>query len=244
MSRSSNLGLVLAVVALPALLAGFDAHAMGLRSLVALPVDKGGSVLRLTFESADEAATEVLITNLAYGIGARQTLLLGLPYRVDPGGDNRSGDGSLLYRHIAWQRDSFAGTRRLGLLVGALAPAQSDSDSAAQFGAVFTWFEGRNEFDADLVFQAGNGERADAARYDLSWQYRLQPARYPEWGLAREWHGVLELNGRWRDDEDVVHQATVGLQWIHPRAVLEGGYARDISNGDEELLLLSTRFHF
>ncbi len=244
MPRPIKRAAILAAIAVLISLAGLDARAMGLRSLVALPVDKGGSVLRLTLESADEAATDVLIANLAYGIGARQTLLLGLPYRVDPGGDDRSGDGSLLYRHIAWQRDSFAGTRRLGLLVGALASSQSDDDPAAQIGAVYTWFENRNEFDADLVFQAGSGDRPDAARYDLSWQYRLHPERYPEWGLSREWHGVIELNGRWRDGEDVVHQATVGLQWVHPRAVLEGGFARDISNGSEELLLLSTRFHF
>lgn len=232
MPRPNNRAAILAGIAILSSLVGIDVRAMGLRSLVALPVDKGGSVVRLTLESADEAATDVLIANLAYGIGARQTLLLGLPYRLDPGSGDRSGDGSLLYRHIVRQRDNFAGTRRLGLLVGALTPAQSDSDSAAQVGAVFTWFENRDEFDADLVCQAGNGERAGAARYDLSWQHRLHPASYPEWGPGREWHGVLEPNGRWCEDEDIIHQATVGLQWIHPRAVLEGGYARDIRNGD------------
>ncbi len=235
---------VLSGLALLAFLASPGTEAMGLRSLVALPVDKGGSVVRLTLEATDEADTDTLITSLAYGIGARQTFLLGLPYRVDPGGEDRSGDASLLYRHIVWQRDRFAGTQRLGLLFGAIAPAQSDDDSATQLGLVFTRFHGRNEIDANLVYAAGSGDRADGARYDVSWQYRLRPERYPEWGLGTEWNGVLELNGRWRDGEDVVHQATLGLQWIHPRAVLEGGYARDISNGDEQLLLLSTRFHF
>jgi hypothetical protein len=74
---------------------------MGLRSLVALPVDKGGSVVRFTLESADEANTDHLITNVAYGISADQTLLLGLPYRIEPDEQDRMGDLSILYRHIS-----------------------------------------------------------------------------------------------------------------------------------------------
>lgn len=217
---------------------------MGLRSLVALPVDKGGSVFRFSLQSAEEAEVDAFLTNAAYGISAEQTLLLGLPYRIEPAGEDRTGDLSVLYRHIVWREDYLEGTDRLGLLLGALLPSQSENDSAVQAGLVFTHFKNRNEIDGDLVYRFGNGERPDSARYDLSWQYRLGPARRPAWGLVPELYSVLELNGRWQEDEDVVHQATVGLQWIHPRLVLEGGIVRDISNGDETLVLLSTRLHF
>lgn len=217
---------------------------MGLRSLVALPVDKGGSVVRFTLESTDDANTDYLITNAAYGLSADQTLLFGLPYRIEPAGSDRTGDLSVLYRHIVWREDNWDGTNRLGLLIGALLPSQTESDSAAQAGLVFTHFKNRNEIDSDLVYRFGNDDRLDSARYDISWQYRLHPVKRPAWGLAPELNSVLELNGRWLEDEDVVHQVTVGLQWIHPRLVLEGGVVRDISNGSESRVLLSTRFHF
>ena len=42
---------------------------------------------------------------------------------------------------------------------------------------------------------------------------------------------VLEL-WPWLEDEDVVHQLTTRLQWIHPQWVLEDGMARDIYNGN------------
>lgn len=217
---------------------------MGLRSLVALPVDKGGTVVRFTLQSTEEEERDTFITSAAYGISANQTLLLGLPYRIEPADEDRTGDLSVLYRHIVWRKDYLEGTDRLGLLLGTLLPSQSENDSAVQAGLVFTHFKNRNEIDGDLVYRFGNDDRRDRARYDLSWQYRLGPARRPAWGLAPELNSVLELNGRWQQDEEVVHQATVGLQWIHPRLVLEGGIVRDISNGDETLILLSTRLHF
>lgn len=218
--------------------------AMGLRSLVALPVDKDGSVFRFSLQSAREAEVDSFNANAAYGISAEQTLLLGLPYRLEPAGGDRTGDLSILYRHIVLREDYLEGTDRLGLLLGALLPSQSEDDPATQAGLVFTRFKNRNEFDADLVYAFANGDRPDSARYDLSWQYRLSPARRPAWGLVPELNTVLELNGRWQQEDDVVHQVTAGLQWIHPRLVLEGGVVRDISNGDETLILLSTRLHF
>ena len=51
---------------------------MGLRSLVALPVDKGGSVLRFSLQSAEESEIDSFLTNAAYGISTEQTLLFGL----------------------------------------------------------------------------------------------------------------------------------------------------------------------
>jgi hypothetical protein len=221
-----------------------SASAMGLRSLVALPVDKGGSVVRFTLETADEADTDYLITSAAYGISADQTMLLGLPYRIEPDDQDRTGDLSVLYRHISWREDKLDGTDRLGLLMGALLPSQADDNSAVQAGLVFTHFKNRNEIDSDLLYRFGKDDRLDSARYDISWQYRLRPSRRPAWGLVPELNTVLELNGRWLEDEDVVHQLTTGLQWIHPQWVLEGGMARDIRNGNETRLILSTRFHF
>lgn len=217
---------------------------MGLRSLVALPVEKGGSVVRFSLQSAEEEEIDSFITNAAYGISAEQTLLFGLSYRIEPAGEERTGDLSALYRHIVWRTDYREGTDRLGLLLGALLPSQSENDPATQAGLVFTHFKNRNEIDGDLIYRFGNGDRLDDARYDLSWQYRLSPARRPAWGLTPELNSVLELNGRWQEDEDMVHQVTVGLQWVHPRVVLESGIVRDISNGDETLILLSTRFHY
>ena len=217
---------------------------MGLRSLVALPVDKGGSVVRFTLESANKANTDYLITSAAYGINADQTLLLGLPYRIEPEDQDPTGDFSVLYRHISWREDKRDGTNRLGLLVGALLPSQTDDSSAVQAGLVFTHFKNRNEIDSDLLYRFGKDDRLDSARYDISWQYRLRPTRRPAWGLVPELNTVLELNGRWLENEDIVHQLTTGLQWIHPQWVLEGGMARDISNGNETRLILSTRYHF
>lgn len=226
------------------LFAASSLNAMGLRSLVALPVDTGGIVTRFSLESSDKADRDDLVISAAYGISASQTLLLGQSYRIDPAGKDRSGDLSLLYRHIVLREDYFAGTNRLGLLAGTLTPSQSSQDSALQVGLVYTHFKNRNEIDTDLLYRIGNGDRPDSARYDISWQYRLMPARRPAWGLTPELNTVLELNGRWRDDAETVHQLTAGLQWIHPQLVIEGGVVRDISNGDETIVLLSTRFHF
>jgi hypothetical protein len=219
-------------------------YAMGLRSFVALPVEKNGAVIRFTLERVRDADSSVLQTSAAYGLDANQTLLLGLPYRVTSGGKDRIGDFSLLYRYIAWRKDSYSGTDRLGLLGGAVVASDSDRDSAIQVGLVYTHFKNRHEIDGDILYQAGIDDRIDTARYDLSWQYRLSPANRPDWGLPAELYGVLELNGRWLDDEDVIHQVTAGLQWIHQKLVIEGGIVKDIRNGDESRVILGTRFHF
>ena len=58
-----------------------------------------------------------------------------------------------------------------------------------------------------------------------------------------ELNTVLEL-WPWLEDEDVVNQLTTRLQWIHPQWVLAGGMARDIYNGNETRLILSTGFDF
>lgn len=219
-------------------------QAMGLRSFVALPVDKGGYISRFLYQDNLDTDQSALIANLAYGISSKQTLLLGVPYLSSPGRENRFGDLSLLFRQTLWQRDQPGTTHRLGLLAGALVSTHSDADSGLQLGLVFTEYSGRNEWDVDALVVLGSGNRPNSGRYDVSWQYRLAPSRYPDWGISSQLNSVLELNGRWVDGGDFIHQVTAGLQWLHPRWVLEGGLFKDI-NGPEELgTLLSVRFHF
>lgn len=222
---------------------------MGLRSFVALPVESGGMVVRLAVEHARETDTNTLITSAAYGISAKQTLLLGAPYRLSPAGSNRQGDVSVLYRHIVWQQDHLSGTNRLGLLGGVLIPADdiptgSHQEAAVQAGFVFTHFKNRHEIDIDALYQAGMDNRPDTGRYDISWQYRLAPNQRPDWGIAPEIYSVLEFNGRWREGQSTTHQVTTGLQWVHQQWVVEGGVAKDINNKHELRYILSTRFHF
>lgn len=167
----------LALAGIAACVFSASLYGMGLRSFVALPLDKGGAVVRFQFERNRDAGVSLGIANFAYGIGVKHTLLLGLPLRLSPGGSDRWGDLGLLYRYTTWQQDYAGGTRRFALLGGVVVPTDDGRDAAIQAGFV-------------------------------------------------------------------VHQLTVGLQWIHPRWVLEGGVFQDI-NGPEELhFLLSTRFHF
>ncbi len=211
-----------------------NVYGMGLRSFVALPVEKEGAVMRLAIEHVQDAEKDTLITNIAYGFSAKQTLLLGLPYRLSPAGNNRQGDLSVLYRQILWQEDSFSGTNRLGVLTGAVVPSDNDrGDAAAQAGLVFTHFRNRNEIDIDALYQAGIDNRLDTDRYDLSWQYRLSPIERPNWGVIQELNSVLELNGRWNEGSTVVHQVTDGLQWVHQKWVIEGGVTKDMKNGNK-----------
>ncbi len=221
-----------------------DAVAMGLRSFVALPLEKGGVVLRLFDQHNLSEDVNVLTTSLAYGIGRKQTLFFALPYRLSPSGSDRTGDLSVLYRHTVWQVDDTAGTSRLGLLGGGLVPTDSDRDGRLQVGAVATFYRRRHEWDMNVLWVQGLGNAPNAARYDISWQYRLTPASYPEWGVGSEWDGVLELNGRWVEGNTFVHQVTAGLQWIHLRWVLEGGIVQDLNGPQDTRLILSTRIHF
>ncbi len=219
------------------------AHAMGLRSFVALPVEKGGAVGRMQLERNTDQDIERSTVNLAYGMRARHTLLFGLPYRLSPSGPDRLGDLSALYRYIAWQVDGPARTHRLGLLGGGIMPTENSRDGAIQGGAVATFYRQRYEWDLDLLYAAGLSDRPDAARYDVSWQYRLTPAEYPDWGIGAEWDLVAELGGRWRENQSTVHQITFGVQWISQRWVLEGGVIWDLNDPHHTSLLLSTRLH-
>jgi hypothetical protein len=216
---------------------------MGLRSFVALPVEKGGTVVRATVEHNTDADTTHAGVNVGYGINHRQTLLFGMPYRLSSGDGDRTGDVSALLRQIVLQSDTVSGTNRLGLLAGFIIPTDSDRDEAVQAGAVFTHFRGRNEIDLDVLYQQGLGDRDNRARYDLSWQYRISPSQYPEWGISPEWYVVTELGGRWSDAHSTIHQFTLGFQRVAKRWVFEGGVTQDLNNPHHTRFLIGVRFH-
>lgn len=219
-------------------------HAMGLRSFVALPLDKQGTVIRLFFEHALEADYDQLTTNIAYGISKNQTLFLSESFRFSGASAQRVGDVSMLYRHIIWQNDYRTGTNRLGLLGGIIIPTASEREMAIQTGFVFTHFSNRFEIDVDGLYQTGINSRPDSGRFDVSWQYRLFPAEYPDWGMSSELYAVIEYNGRWKEENSLTHQLTTGLQWVHQSWVIEGGIAKEINNKNDWHFILSTRFHF
>lgn len=152
-----------------------DVWAMGLRSLVALPIDQGGVVARLFWERNADTDVELLTPSLALGLGPRQAMFAALPYRLSPSGSDRTGDFGLLYRHIVWHADTRETTTRFGLLGGAVIPTDEARDPQVQAGAVMTRYQDHHEWDVTLLWREGLGAAPDSARYDLSWQYRLAP---------------------------------------------------------------------
>ena len=126
---------------------------------------------------------------------------------------------------------------------GIIIPTDSDRDEAVQIGGVFTRFRGRNEIDLDVLYQQGLGNRDNTARYDLSWQHRVSPSVYPEWGLPNEWYLVTELGGRWSEKHSTIHQVTVGFQRVAKRWVFEGGVIQDLNTPNHTRYLFSIRFH-
>jgi len=221
-----------------------SASSMGLRSFVALPVDLGGYVVRFSYEHLTGGDKDAFITSAAYGLTNDKTLLLGIPYNISSSDGDSFGDLSALYRYTILQDDFFSGTSRLALLGGAIVPSDNVRDPVVQAGFVYTFFENRHEFDVDALYQAGIDNRPDSGRYDISWQYRLSPSTYPDWGIESELNAVTELNGRWREGNKITHQVTIGLQLINPTWVIEGGIIKDINNDNELSIILSTRFHF
>jgi len=218
--------------------------AMGLRSFVALPLEQGGIVLRLQDIDNLQSDRNIAIANIALGITGKQALLFGMPYRLSPSGLNRSGDISFLYRYTAWQQDYAGGSNRIGLLGGGLIPTNKTSNGGIQVGAVATFYKGRHELDVDGLWGEGFRRKSpDRAQYDISYQFRITPAEYPESGLSAEWDAVVEYNGRWIEGKTLVHQATVGLQWIHPTWVIEGAVIKDINTPHDCQLMISVRYH-
>ena len=105
-------------------------------------------------------------------------------------------------------------------------------------------YKDRQELELDVVWAPGLDDRLDAVRYDVSWQYRLKPAQYPQWGISPQLNFVAEWNGRWLEGQTTTQQLTLGLQWIRPTWVLEGGVVQDLNTPHDTQLLLSLRVHF
>ncbi len=219
---------------------------MGLRSFVALPVNKGGLVTRLVLDEVPETKNDKLTANLAYGFDNKQAFFLASPYRISDGKDDRLGDIGLLYRNLVWQDiNSGIKSSRLGILLGGVAPTDSDRDPKASAGFVYTYVNDKHEFDADALWQQGIDDAKNELRYDLSYQYRLFPKEYPEWGLSTLVNTVVEFAGRGVEGNTVVQQLTGGLQWVvTPRWVLEGGLTQDLNGPNDTNYIFSTRFHF
>lgn len=236
--------LPLAIVLLLPWLASSTVYGMGLRSIAAMPVGKASAILRVQLIRNDDADMETLMTNLAYGIDGKQTLMLGLPYRISPAGKDRLGDASLLYRYEIYSDYSKDGQMRLGLLAGAVVPTESDNDTRAQFGGVSIFTYKRHELDASLLWVDGPGITPKTGRYDISWQYRLAPAARPQWDLVPEWYSVVEYGGRWTEGIGTKEQATIGLQRVVERYVIEAGIVRDLEQPKHTQYIVSTRIRF
>ena len=241
--RKSSLTTTTSIILLSLLIVQ-NTNSMGLRSFVALPIDKHGYVIRFSYEHLTGGDSDNLITSVVYGLSKDQAMLFGIPYKITANDERRFGDLSALYRHTVIRDDFFSGTSRLALLAGAIVPNDNNRDPAAQAGFVYTLFKDRYEFDIDALYQVGVDSRPDSGRYDLSWQYRLSPSVYPDWGIEPELHLVTELNGRWQEGNEITHQVTIGLQWVNPTWVIEAGFVKNLSNNNELSFMLSTGFHF
>jgi hypothetical protein len=226
------------------LLIASSAFSMGLRSFVALPVQKNHFVGRVLYDSSKDTNVDTLTTSLMYGIDSKQTLIIGMPYRLSPSGANRQGDVSLLYRYTILRQDSEQGTKRLALLGGGIVPTDSARDGALQAGFVYTYFIGKNEIDIDAIYQKGLNNRLNSGKYDISWQHRLFPTVRPDWGLSYEINSIVELNGRYMQGNSITHQVTFGAQLINQRWVLEGGVVKDLNNANDTNYIVSFRYNF
>lgn len=219
---------------------------MGLRSFVALPVNKGGLLARWVVDEIPQTNNDRVTANFAYGLDNKQAFFLGVPYRIADAKGDRLGDVGLLYRNLVWQNiDSGIKSSRFGILLGGVVPTNSDRDPKASAGVVYTYVNDKHEIDADVLWQQGIDDALNMLRYDLSYQYRLFPKEYPEWGLSTLVNGVVEFAGRGVEGNTVVQQLTSGLQWVvTPRWVLEGGVTQDLNGPHDTNYIFSTRFHF
>ena len=227
-----------------ACLSGPAAHAGGLRSLVALPLEPGGVVTRLQIVGSLTPDNTTIAGTILYGLTTRQTLIIGVPYRNLEFGDDGFGYVTGFYRGIVYQYDEPNATRRVAVIGGLRIPTDSSLDPQIAAGLVATVYKQRSEWDFDIVWMEGLGRSGNNARYDISWQYRLTPAEYPEWGIPTEWESVVELSGRYAEGSEMVHQLTLGALWVHPSWVLEAGVIQDLNGPDATSFLLGIRKHF
>lgn len=224
------------------LLAPGLSNAMALRSFVAMPLEKNGMLVRMIAEENIDSDVTVLMTNFAYGLSAKQTLFIGLPYKFD---DPSSGiqNTNFLYRHLIAQSYQGGNVRRFGFLAGAILPKEDQSENRVQAGIVSTVAYRRHQWDMDALWVDGLGEVNDSARFDISWQYRLVPAKRSAWEQSNEWNSIIELGGRWNEISGTTYQYTIGVQWLSRRWVLEGGTVIDINKPEQQRYLLGFRVH-
>ena len=227
-----------------AYLPGHAANAGGIRSLVALPLESGGIIARLQAIGSSSPDNTTVAGTVLYGLTRRQTLIISVPYRDLEFGDNGFGYVTGLYRGTVYQHDEPNATSRVAVIAGLRLPTDSNLDPQIAAGLVATVYKQRSEWDFDLVWMEGLGRSGNNARYDVSWQYRLTPSEYPEWGIPTEWEAVVELGGRYAQGSEMVHQLTVGALWVHPDWVLEAGIIQDLNGPDVTSLLLGIRKHF
>ena len=198
-----------------------------INSDVAFTPREGGGVLRLqyTYEEAGAGGAvqhknqSTVRAVLIYGLRSNIALILSAPYvnrqvdrfnkrfgRTEEAHDG-VGDITLLLKYRFYQKDlGPLSTVRLAAL-GGINLRSGDRDFSSDsydpiVGAVFSWRDDRDKFDADLIYQfnTGGGQaRHDTLRYDLTYSRRIHPASYDD-STGYEILGVAELNGRYKTD--------------------------------------------
>ena len=87
-------------VTLVALIHSQPTKGMGLRSLVALPVDVNGKVVRFAYEHLFDSETSTFITSGAYGLASDKAIFLAIPYKFSSNNNDGLADLSALYRRL------------------------------------------------------------------------------------------------------------------------------------------------
>lgn len=218
--------------------------ALPIRTFVAVPLAPHDLILRaLTLYHID---TDILSTNgsIAYGFGAKHAIFITYPDSLRAVSRNPSSNISALYRYLAYSNNRLDRAFRIGLLAGSVIPTTSKHHGAITTGFVSTFFKNRNQLDFDALYSSGIDNTKNSARYDISWQYRLFPNLLPEWGLPIMLNSVIEYNGRWTENQTLIHQTTIGLQLLAARWLVEAALVQNLNVDHDSMLLLSLRLHF
>jgi len=196
---------------------------------VAFTPYKGGNILRLQwrYEEADGKGpvqhknVSVYRAAWIYGVEPNLALIVNVPVvsaHVDRFAKKlgrfevqRDGlaDVTAMLKLRFWQEDPGPLRTRRAAILGGMNIRSGDSNFSSDsydpiFGAVYSWREDRNVFDADVVYQfntaAGEG-RHDTLRYDVAYSFRLFPAVFEE-HMLEDLQVVAELNGSYNTNGD------------------------------------------
>jgi len=164
------------------------------------------------------------------------------------------GDMRFFLKQRLWKKDAPGATTRVSILGGVETPTgeSSETDELGKLpksvqpgsgswdpfsGVVFTHQEHRYEFSQDLVYlfntQKGNFEFGDVLTHNTGFWYRFWPTELPEKGVPSQFHAVLELNGVWRQKNELDGQrldgsggytlyVSPGIQWVGNWWIVEG----------------------